>query len=111
MEKGIVERLRDRAYSSKAPDPLLEAAAAEIESLRAAVRAQPTRDSDSLVRELRDMAAWHGGRDIASRVAYAMELQSKQRIGLERAADEVERLRAIVKRLGGEHEQADPPQG
>ena len=31
---NIVERLRDRAYSFKAPDPLMEEAAAEIERLR-----------------------------------------------------------------------------
>ena len=31
---NIVERLRDRAYSFKAPDPLMEEAANEIERLR-----------------------------------------------------------------------------
>jgi hypothetical protein len=31
---NIVERLRDRAYSFKAPDPLVEEAANEIERLR-----------------------------------------------------------------------------
>jgi len=35
LSERIVERLRDRAYSSKVPDPLVEAAANEVERLRA----------------------------------------------------------------------------
>jgi hypothetical protein len=34
MQDNLAQRLRDRAYSFKAPDPLMEEAAAEIESLR-----------------------------------------------------------------------------
>ena len=34
MQDSLVQRLRDRAYSFKAPDPLLEEAANEIERLR-----------------------------------------------------------------------------
>jgi hypothetical protein len=36
----IVERLRDRAYSSKIPDPLVEEAAGEVEKLRQRLRLQ-----------------------------------------------------------------------
>ena len=36
----IVERLRDRAYSSKIPDSLVEEAAGEIEKLRQRLRLQ-----------------------------------------------------------------------
>jgi hypothetical protein len=34
MQDSLVQRLRDRAYSFKAPDPLMEEAANEIERLR-----------------------------------------------------------------------------
>lgn len=34
MQHTLVQRLRDRAYSFKAPDPLMEEAANEIERLR-----------------------------------------------------------------------------
>jgi predicted DNA binding protein len=34
MQDKLVQRLRDRAYSFKAPDPLVEEAANEIERLR-----------------------------------------------------------------------------
>ena len=34
MQDTLVQRLRDRAYSFKAPDPLMEEAANEIERLR-----------------------------------------------------------------------------
>jgi hypothetical protein len=34
MQHTLVQRLRDRAYSFKAPDPLVEEAANEIERLR-----------------------------------------------------------------------------
>jgi len=34
MQDTLVQRLRDRAYSFKAPDPLVEEAANEIERLR-----------------------------------------------------------------------------
>jgi hypothetical protein len=34
MKDDLVQRLRDRAYSFKAPDPLVEEAADEIERLR-----------------------------------------------------------------------------
>ena len=34
MQDTLVHRLRDRAYSFKAPDPLVEEAANEIERLR-----------------------------------------------------------------------------
>ncbi len=34
MKVSIVQRLRDRAFSFKAPDPLVEEAANEIERLR-----------------------------------------------------------------------------
>ena len=36
MNNDLVQRLRDRAYSFKAPDPLVEEAADEIERLRPA---------------------------------------------------------------------------
>jgi hypothetical protein len=34
MQDNLVQRLRDRAYSFKSPDPLMEEAAAEIERIR-----------------------------------------------------------------------------
>ncbi len=34
MQHTLVQRLRDRAYSSKVPDPLVEEAATEIERMR-----------------------------------------------------------------------------
>jgi hypothetical protein len=43
----IVTRLRDRAYSFKAPDPLLEEAANEIERLRQFDRLQPIEPADA----------------------------------------------------------------
>jgi hypothetical protein len=43
----IVTRLRDRAYSFKAPDPLLEEAADEIERLRQFDRLQPIEPADA----------------------------------------------------------------
>jgi len=42
---NIIERLRDRAYSFKAPDPLLDEAAAEIERLREAIRRLADQDA------------------------------------------------------------------
>lgn len=38
MQHSLVQRLRDRAYSFKIPDPLMEEAANEIERLREAIR-------------------------------------------------------------------------
>lgn len=38
MQDTLVQRLRDRAYSFKIPDPLVEEAANEIERLREAIR-------------------------------------------------------------------------
>jgi hypothetical protein len=43
--KKLIEQLRDRAYSFKAPDPLVEAAANEIELLCEAIRRLAEQDA------------------------------------------------------------------
>jgi hypothetical protein len=58
---SIVERLRDRAYSFKAPDPLMEEAANEIERLRG----------------YRDMA--EADRDVAMLAAERLRLTDEER--------------------------------
>ena len=47
----LVQRLRDRAYGSKIPDPLVEEAADEIERLRAALVAVALQDATLSVSE------------------------------------------------------------
>ena len=45
MQGDLVQRLRDRAYGCKVPDPLVEEAADEIERLRFAIRRLAEQDA------------------------------------------------------------------
>ena len=65
MQHTLVQRLRDRAYSSKAPDPLMEEAASEIERLRG----------------YRDMA--EADRDVAMLAAERLRLTDEERSVIE----------------------------
>lgn len=60
------------------------------------------------VAHLRLLACYHGGLDLAQRLAHAETIQRQQRIALEQAADEIERLQAKVHELeGGRASEAD----
>lgn len=59
------------------------------------------------VAHLRLLASYHGGLDLTARLAHAETIQRQQRIALEQAADELERLQARVKEL--EDGKAAPP--
>jgi hypothetical protein len=56
--KKLIEQLRDRAYSFKAPDPLVEAAANEIERFRL-TDAEREAIEKAISRELD--SDWYGG--------------------------------------------------
>ena len=63
MQGDLVQRLRDRAYGSKIPDPLVEEAADEIERLRPAYATAVQRLASEIARlrltdEEREAVEW-----------------------------------------------------
>jgi hypothetical protein len=57
---------------------------------------------DNLTRELRRLADYHGGMDIAVRLLHAQQCQEEQRKALRTAADRIDALEMELRKAKGE---------